>query len=364
MTHILCEVERKVAAGERLNREDGLALLESQDLALMGYLADQVRKRVSGQYVYFNVNRHINLTNVCTAQCRFCAFGCEEHQPQAYAMTKETAVRLAVEAAQDPDLRELHIVSGLHPNWPFDYYVDVIAAIRKALPDIHLKAFTAVELWHFAKISDLSVKQVLETLQQAGLNSLPGGGAEILSERVRQELCPNKASAAEWLSVTRTAHEMGIRSNATMLYGHIETPAERIEHLIKLRDLQDATGGFQTFIGLPFHPLNTKLQESVRRVSAWEDLKMVAIARLMLDNFPNIKAYWVMLSLPIAQLALGFGANDVDGTVSEERITHAAGAKTGRSLPKEALIEAIYQAGRVPAERDSLYNLVKIYHAR
>jgi aminodeoxyfutalosine synthase len=268
-------------------------------------------------------------------------------------------LRIAKAAAQDSDLSEFHIVSGLHPDWPFEYYVDIIRALRLALPNIHLKAFTAVEICYFAKISGKTATEVLKTLILAGMNSMPGGGAEILSDRVRGELCPNKASSAEWLDIIRTAHKLGIKSNASMLYGHIETIEERVDHLLALRNLQDETGGFQTFICFPFHPVNTALEGQITRTSVWDDLKTMAISRLMLDNFKNIKAYWIMLTLPIAQLALGFGANDMDGTVSEEKIMHAAGAKSATSLTKEKLIEVIRATGYIPVERDTMYNVVR-----
>lgn len=360
MNEVLVNIESKVKTGERLTREDGLALFACDDLAWLGYLADTARRRVSGDYVYFNVNRHINLTNICTSRCKFCAFGCDKESVQSYEMTKDRALEIAKAAAKDPDLRELHIVSGLHPDWPFEYYVDIIKALRIELPHIHLKAFTAIEISYFAKISGKSIEEVLNTLLKAGMNSMPGGGAEILSDRVREELCPDKASAGEWLETTRIAHKLGIRSNASMLYGHIETLEERVEHLLSLRALQDETGGFQTFICFPFHPVNTELEGRITRTSVWDDLKTMAISRLMLDNFKNIKAYWIMLTLPIAQLALGFGANDIDGTVSEEKIMHAAGAKSAKCLSKDALITTIRQVGRVPVERDSMYNIVKV----
>lgn len=354
-------IAAKVGRGERLTREDGLALLACSDLSWLGHLADTVKRRLSGDYVYFNVNRHINLTNICLAKCRFCAFGCDAKSSQAYFLSKENVLDIASRSAHDPDLRELHIVSGLHPDWPFDYYVDIIRSLKAALPHIHLKAFTAVEICHFAHISGQTVAQVLQILKAAGLDSMPGGGAEIFSERVRQDLCPHKASAAEWLDIARTAHRLGIPTNATMLYGHIETAEERIDHLLALRELQDETGGFQTFLALPFHPHNTGLANEVTRVSAWEDLKMVAVSRLMLDNFRHVKAYWIMLTLPVAQLALGFGADDIDGTVTEEKITHAAGARTAQHLDKETLISTIRQTGRTPVERDSVYNIIKKY---
>jgi aminodeoxyfutalosine synthase len=357
---VLDTIEKKVRNGIRLSREDGIALFECNNLTWLGYLADIVRQNVSGDYVYYNVNRHINLTNICTARCELCAFGCDADSAQSYVMNKEKALDIAIQAAKDPDLRELHIVSGLHPDWPFSYYVDIIRALKEALPSIHLKAFTAVEIVHFATISGKSVTEVLTELRSAGLDSMPGGGAEILSDRVRVEICSKKATAAQWLEVARTAHQLGIRSNASMLYGHIETIEERVDHLLSLRSLQDETGGFQTFICFPFHPNNTVLGKRIERTSVWDELKTMAISRLMLDNFKNIKAYWVMLTLPIAQIALGFGANDIDGTVSEEKIMHAAGAKSATSLSKDTIIETIRQTGRIPVERDSMYNIVKI----
>ncbi|SEP29543.1 aminofutalosine synthase MqnE [Propionispora vibrioides] len=352
-------IETKIGDGVRLSKEDGLALFACQDLSWLGYLADQVRQRISGDYVYFNVNRHINLTNICTSRCKFCAFGCDADSRQAYQMSKERVLEIARQAATDPDLKELHIVSGLHPEWPFDYYVDVIASLKQALPGIHLKAFTAVEICHFAKVSGKPVREVLQILQTAGVDSLPGGGAEILSDRVRQMLCPNKATAAEWLQASYEAHRLGLKSNASMLYGHVETLEERVDHLLALRALQDETGGFQTFICFPFHSKNTELGH-LARTSQWDDLKTMAISRLLLDNFKNIKAYWIMLTLPLAQLALGFGANDMDGTVSEEKIMHAAGAKSAKSLEKTTIIETIRQVGRIPVQRDSMYNILKV----
>lgn len=356
----LDKIEDKVLAKERLSYEDGLCLMESSDLSRIGYLADSVRKQHSENFVYFNVNQHINLTNICTSRCRFCAFGCDADSSKAYAMDLEDVLSIAHRATQDPDLRELHIVSGLHPDWPFEYYVSVLHQLKQELPHLHLKAFTAVEICYFAKIAGFSVQKVLTELQKAGLDSMPGGGAEILSSRVRSELCPNKASSQEWLDVHRTAHDLGIPTTATMLYGHIETVEERIRHFLSLRELQDQTNGFQTFIALPFHPLHTELEDTITRTSPWEDLKTCAIARLMLDNFPHIKAYWIMLTLPIAQMALSFGADDLDGTVREEKITHAAGAKTSRGLTKNTLVDAIREVGRIPVERDSLYQKIRV----
>lgn len=361
MTEHLKVIEDKILRGERLLREDGLALYACPDLAWIGSLADTVRKRVSGDYVYYNVNRHVNLTNICMARCKFCAFGCDVDSKKAYALTKEKVMELVAQAAKDPDLKSLHIVSGLHPDWPFAYYLDIIKMLKREFPRLHLKGFTGVEIIHFAKIAGLSIREVLQELMAAGLASMPGGGAEILSDRIRAQLCPKKATAAEWLDVARTAHELGMKTNASMLYGHIETVQERVDHLLALRDLQDETGGFQTFISFPFHPENTELAGWIARTSVWDDLKTMAISRLMLDNFKNIKAYWVMLTLSIAQLALGFGANDIDGTIKEEKIMHAAGAKSSTALTQEALIQTIKEIGRTPVECDCNFNIIKVF---
>lgn len=354
------EIESKILEGRRLSREDGLRLYKCYNLAWLGYMADIVRQRISGDYVYYNVNRHVNLTNMCVARCKFCAFGRDETAAGAYALSKEEALRMIEKSAQDPDLRSLHIVSGLHPHWPFSYYFDLIKEIKTKFPKLHLKGFTGVEITHFAKISGKTVREVLQELIAAGLEAMPGGGAEILSDRIRGRLCPNKATAKEWLHVAREAHGLGLKTNASMLYGHIETAEERIDHLLALRELQDETGGFQTFICFPFHPDNTELAGEITRTSYWDDLKTMAISRLMLDNFKNIKAYWVMLTLPVAQLALGFGANDIDGTIKEERIMHAAGAKSSKALTPDKLVAAIKETGRTPVECDCNFNIVKI----
>lgn len=357
----LVSIEQKIAGGERLTREDGLLLLKSNELLRIGALARLVKQRKSGNKVYFNVNRHINLTNVCKARCKLCAFGCDADAPKAYVMEPEQALAIARQAVADaPEMTELHIVSGLHPDKPFTYYADIIRAIRREFPALHIKAFTAVEIAHFAKIAKLSVREVLTVLKEAGLNSMPGGGAEILNDRVRHILCPDKATAAEWLEVARTAHQLGIRSNATMLYGHVETPEERIDHLLTLRQLQDETGGFQAFIPFPFHPENTGLSD-LKRTTAWEDLKMLAISRLMLDNFDHVKAFWIMLTVPIAQISMGFGIDDLDGTVVEEKILHAAGAKTAIGISKQEIIAFIRETGNIPVERDTLYREVRVY---
>lgn len=354
-------IEQKVYQGERLTKEDGLYLLAANELLRIGKLAYSVKCRKSQNKVYYNVNRHINLTNICMARCKFCAFGCDADAPQAYIMDKEKALAIAREAVrQAPELTELHIVSALHPDRPFAYYTDIVQTIRAEFPHLHIKAFTAVEIVHFAKISGKSIAEVLTVLKAAGLSSLPGGGAEILNDRVRGLICEKKASASEWLEVARTAHKLGLHTNATMLYGHVETPAERIDHLLTLRSLQDETGGFQAFIPLPFHPENTGLA-NIKQSTAWENLKMLAVSRLMLDNFDHIKGFWIMLTVPVAQLSLAFGVDDLDGTVVEEKIVHSAGAKTALGISKADIIALIRETGHLPVERDTLYGEVQVH---
>ncbi len=353
------EISEKVEKNIRLTKEDAMVLMESNDILSIARLADRVRQKKSGDYVFFNVNRHINLTNICVSRCKFCAFSRDKEDADAYAMSLDEVEKIA-RSAMDIGITEFHIVSGLHPDFPFQYYVDVLSCLKNLMPDVHIQAFTAVEIAYFSKISGLSIREVLTTLKNAGLGSLPGGGAEILNHRVRQAVCSKKATADEWLEVMRTAHSLGLKSNATMLFGHIETIEERIDHLLSLRELQDETGGFQSFIPLPFHPQNTQLTE-YKKPSAFESLKMLAMSRLVLDNFPHIKAFWIMLGLKVAQLSLLFGVDDLDGTVVEEKITHAAGAETEQSITREELLQLIYEAGRIPVERDTLYNFIKIY---
>lgn len=354
------DIEAKVLRGERLSREDGIRLFHCHDIAWLGALADTVRRRKCGDVVYYNVNCHVNLTNICTSRCKFCAFGRDAEDKGAYEMTKAQAIAVVRDAMRDPDLAGLHIVSGLHPSWTFEEYLGIVRALHETFPSLYIKGFTGVEITHFAKISGLSVREVLLRLRdEAGLQAIAGGGAEILSDRVRQELCPNKATAAEWLGVQKTAHELGIRSNASMLYGHIETLEERVDHLLALRDLQDETGGFLTFICFPFLPAHTELGKSVKQTSMWDDLRTLAISRLMLDNFPHIKAYWVMLTVPVAQVALGFGADDIDGTVHKETILHDAGATSPEALSENQIIRIIREADRVPAPCDCNYHILR-----
>ncbi|MEW6570104.1 MAG: aminofutalosine synthase MqnE [Nitrospirota bacterium] len=356
----LKEIAEKTDNGRRLSKADAVALINSNDIVSIGQLANKVKQRKTGNYAYFNVNRHINLTNVCVSRCKFCAFSRDKNDDDAYTMTVDEVLD-AGRSAKHLGITELHIVSGLHPDLPFEYYLEVISKLREAMPDVHIQAFTAVEIAYFAKISRLTIKDILVQFKNAGLGSLPGGGAEILNHRVREAVCPGKASSEEWLEVMRTAHHLGLRSNATMLFGHVETLEERIDHLLRLRSLQDETGGFQSFIPLPFHPQNTQLPD-FKKPTAFENLKMLAVSRLVLDNFPHIKAFWIMLGLKVAQLSLLFGVDDLDGTVVEEKITHSAGADTGQSISREELLELIYAAGRVPVERNTVYNVIRIYN--
>ena len=356
------DIEDKIIQGERLSREDGIRLFECHDLAWLGAMADQVRQKKCGDIVYYNVNCHVNLTNICTSHCKFCAFGRDCDEPGAYEMTKQQALDVVADAMRDPNLAGLHVVSGLHPTWSFEHYLDILKTIHTTYPTLYIKGFTGVEITHFAKISKLSVEDVLIRLRdEGGLQAIAGGGAEILSDRIRNELCPNKATANEWLNVARTAHKLGIKSNASMLYGHIETIEERVDHLIRLRELQDETGGFQTFICFPFLPKNTDLGKKIKQTSMWDDLRTMAISRLMLDNFKNIKAYWVMLTVPVAQVALGFGANDIDGTIHKETILHDAGATSPTFLTEDNIIRVIREAGRIPAACDCNFNILRTF---
>jgi len=349
-------IAAKVLAGERLSAEDGLALYESSDLLAIGWLANHVREKRHGNLCYYNINRHINPTNVCGAHCRLCAFGRDKDADGAYSYSLGEIWERAGQGVAE-GATEFHIVGGLHPDLPFSFYLDMIRGLKQRFPQVHLKAFTMVEVGFYARISKLSVRDTLLAMKDAGVDSLPGGGAEIFNPRVRKIICDHKTSGRMWLDIARTAHEIGLRSNATMLYGHIETPEERVEHLLLLRDLQDRTKGFQTFIPLAFHPDNTALAH-LPKPTGFDDLKTIAISRLLLDNFEHIKAYWIMLTPKIAQIALRFGADDIDGTVIEEKIYHDAGATTPQHMTRAGLERLIRDAGRVPFERDTMYNPV------
>ncbi|HYA98009.1 MAG TPA: aminofutalosine synthase MqnE [Methylomirabilota bacterium] len=349
-------IAAKILAGERLGFDDGIALYRSPDLLATGWLANRVREQRHGDTTYYNVNRHINPTNVCVAHCRLCAFGRDPNAPGAYTYALEEIYQRAEQGVRE-GATEFHLVGGLHPDLPFEYFLDLMRGLKQRCPSVHLKAFTMVEVGYFARIAKLSIRETLLKLKAAGVDSLPGGGAEIFHPRVRKIICDHKVSGQMWLSIARTAHEVGLRSNATMLYGHVESEEERVDHLLKLRELQDETHGFVAFIPLAFHPENTALAH-LPKPTGYADLKNIAIARLLLDNFEHIKAYWIMLSPSIAQISLRFGANDLDGTVVEEKIYHDAGAKTAEFTPRAELERLIRAAGRVPVERDTLYRPV------
>jgi aminodeoxyfutalosine synthase len=349
-------IHEKVLARERLSAEDALTLYRSGDILAVGWLANHVRERLHGNNTYFNVNRHINPTNVCVAACRLCAFGRKKDAPGAYTMALEEAWQTAASGYSEA-VTEFHIVGGLHPDLPFEYFLDLVRGLKERFPQVHIKAFTMVEVAYLAKRAKLSIRETLEQLKAAGVDSLPGGGAEIFADRIRHIICDHKIDGDQWLETARLAHQLGLRSNATMLYGHIESDEDRVDHLVKLRALQDETGGFQTFIPLAFHPANTPLQH-LPTTTGLNDIRQIAVSRLVLDNFAHIKAYWQMLSPKIAQIALRFGADDLDGTVIEEKIYHDAGATTPQGLRRQELVRLIREAGREPIERDTLYRPV------
>jgi len=349
-------VAEKVLASERLAPEDGLALWQSHDLLAVGWLANHVREQRHGNICYYNVNRHINPTNVCVAHCKLCAFGRSPDASGAYTFSLEQVFARAAQGVTE-GATEFHIVGGLHPDLPFEFYLDLIRGLKQRFPHVHLKAFTMVEVHYYARISKLSIRDTLLKMKEAGVDSLPGGGAEIFHPRVRRIICDHKVSGQMWLSIARAAHEIGLRSNATMLFGHVETLEERVDHLVRLRKTQDETHGFVAFIPLEFHPSNTGLAH-LPKPTGIDALKTIAVSRLLLDNFDHIKAYWIMLTPRIAQIALGFGANDLDGTVVEEKIYHDAGATTPEHLTRAELEKLIRAAGRVPVERDTLYNRI------
>lgn len=346
----------KVLAGERLSCADGVELYEARDIHALGALANHVREDKHGDVAYFNVNQHVNYTNLCNKLCRFCAFQRLPGQAGAYVWSPEECAEKVREQLDEP-VTEVHIVGGVWPKLGYDYYLDVLRAVKAARPEIHIKAFTMVELDQIAKVAGKPLEQVLPELVEAGLGSIPGGGAEVFSERVRGETYHLKISGDEWIETARTVHTAGLKSNCTMLHGHIESPAERVEHLDRLRRLQDETGGFQTYIPLSFHPDNSEMAD-VPGPTALDELREIAVARLLLDNIPHIKAYWILMDVPIAQLCLSFGADDVDGTVVEEKIYHDAGATTPQRVQREELVRWIQDAGRVPVERDTLYNVL------
>jgi aminodeoxyfutalosine synthase len=357
-TTTLDRIREKVESSERLDFDDGVALLETDDLLALGELADLARRVRGGtDDVYFVQNLYLNQTNVCRVKCKFCAFAATRKQEHAYTLTSEQLVEDALRQRALTGFTEIHMVNGESPHVDFAFYVDTIRALHEAMPDVHLKCYTASEIHHMTTLSGLSHEDVLRELQAAGLGSLPGGGAEVFADRVRRLVAPGKEHPEFWFRTHDAAHRLGIPTHCTMLYGHVETYEERIDHLLRLREQQDKTGGFLAFIPLAFHPENTVFERrGFRHTTGADDLKMLAVSRLMLDNVENIKAYWIMMGMPMAAIALHFGANDVQGTVVREEIFQAAGATAGTEQKVDQLVRFVQEAGRVPVQRDTLYN--------
>jgi aminodeoxyfutalosine synthase len=353
------KIKEKVYNNKRLTEEDAVKLFSSNDIYAIGELADYKNKQMNGEKVYFNINRHINPTNVCvfSKSCTFCSYSDSVNDPRSYTMEMEQILKEA-EGMEAEGAKELHIVGGLHPHKDFDWYVNIVRELKKHHPDVHLKSWTAVEIDYFAKITKKSYNEIFDILIDAGMGSMPGGGAEIFSENIREKICGKKVSSDNWLKIHRTAHKKGLHTNATMLYGHIESISDRVDHMKRLRDLQDETGMFNAFIPLAYHPEENELDMN-DFTTGLDDLKTYAIARLFLDNFKHIKAYWIMITEKLAQVALNFGVNDIDGTVTRERIYHAAGAKTPEKLSVENLVYLINSAGKKAIERDTVYNEIK-----
>jgi aminodeoxyfutalosine synthase len=359
----LAPIRDKVLARERLTDAEAVRLLETADLAAVGALANHVREERHGNLTFYNRNVHLNPTNVCVATCKFCSFARKDDEvaSDGYTMSLDDAVGRVL-ARRPLGITEVHIVSGLHPDLPFEYYTELLSRIRKAWPELAIKAFTAIEIHFFARKFGKTYEEVLRALRAAGMDTMPGGGAEIFAPRVRRKICDDKATADEWLEIHRTAHRLGMKTNATMLYGHIERLDERVDHMRRLRELQDETKGFQVFIPLAFHPEHNMIGKAFPKPTGYDALRTLAVARLYLDNFDHVKAYWVSLGERLAQTSLAFGVDDVDGTVLEERIYHMAGATVPQALSERTLHALIRAAGRVPAERDSLYRVLKIHH--
>ncbi len=350
-------IAEKVAAGERLSADDGLALYATPAIHALGELANLVRERLHGDLTYFNVNQHVNYTNYCNKFCKFCSFDRLPGQEGAYLMTPDEVAQKIKDHIDEP-VTEVHMVAGVWPKIPYEYYLDILRAVKAARPEIHIKAFTMVELDQIAKVAKKPLAEVLPELREAGLDSCPGGGAEVFADRIHQEGYKLKISGERWLELARTVHEAGLRTNCTMLHGHIETVEEKVDHLERLRRLQDEAGGFQTYIPLSSHPENNEWENLSRGPTALVEGREMAVARLLLDNIPHVKAYWILMELAIAQTCLAFGADDVDGTVVEEKIYHDAGATTPQRTARDELVQAIRDAGRIPVERDTLYNVV------
>ena len=353
----LSDIVARLDAAERLGLDDGVRLFECPDVHAVGWLANRERERRHGARTYYNYNLRLEATNVCVASCLFCSFArLRPGDSQAYTMSLEQVFD-KLRSRADQALTEVHVVNGLHPDLPFDYYLDMLRGLKQIRPGIHLKCFTAVEIAFFADTYGMSDEEVLRGLMAAGLDSLPGGGAEIFAERVRRKICHDKADADRYLAIHRLAHGLGLRSNVTMLYGHIETMEERVDHMLRARALQDETGGFQAFIPLAFHPDNNQMRK-LPAPSASDTLRVHAVARLILDNIPHVKAFWIATGVEVAQISLWYGVDDLDGTVQEERIYHMAGARTPVTMTTDDIRRLIRAAGRIPVERDTLYNVI------
>ena len=354
MDRDLIPIWEKVLEGQRLSPEDGVRMFETSDFPAVGRLANHVKRQREGDRVMFVLSRHLNPTNICVLSCSFCDFAKKKGDPDAYEMSMEQMLDHL-----DEETREVHIVGGHHPDWPFEKYEEIVSTIHQKFPSVQIKAFTASEIDYFHRRWRVSPEESLARLKEAGLQSMPGGGAEVFSDRVHKQLLPGKASANRWLEIHQMAHGMGIKSNATLLYGHVETYEERVDHMVRLRELQDETGGFLAFIPLEYQVGDTHLVP--KHASPIDDLKTVAVARLLLDNFPHIKAYWVMIGEETASVALNFGASDLDGTIGKERIAHAAKAASPAGLARERMVQLIRDADKIPVERDALYNVVRVY---
>lgn len=356
---MLQKIKDKILSGQRLTKEDAIRLFETDDIFALGKLASYVAKKKNGNKAYFIKNIHINPTNICVNRCRFCAFSRSKGEEGAYELTIDEIIQKlrATSYKLRTPYREVHIVGGLHPEWPFEHYLEILSRIKQLFPKIHIKAFTATEIDYMSGISGRSIGDTLVALKKHGLDTMPGGGAEIFDRKIRNRLCPEKLSGDRWLEVMEAAHEAGIKTNATMLYSHIENYEHRVDHLMRLRQLQDKTKGFQAFIPLSYHPKNTEIGGTYS--SGIDDLKTIAVSRLVLDNFHHIKAYWIMLGEKLSQVALLFGADDIDGTIIDEKVTHSAGALSSKGLTAGELINMIKKAGKLPVERDSFYRAVK-----
>lgn len=359
----LDDIREKVLGGERLGFEDGVRLLKSDRLLEIGEMADYVRREKNGDYVYFIVNAHVNYTNVCYLDCKLCAFGVKPDDPRAYTLSLDQ-LEAKFRGLAGRGFSEIHIVGGVNAKLPFSYYEQMIRLAKSIVPEAHIQAFTAVELDYLARVCRMDVEEAIVRLREAGLGSILGGGAEIFDPSVRRIISGHKTDARRWFDIHRLVHRLGMKSNASILYGHIESPEHVVDHLLRLRELQDETGGFQAFFPFAFHPANTKLAEEYRlsgETTGYYDLKLLAVARLLLDNFPHIRAFWMMIGLKLAQVALSFGVDDLDGTVMEEQIVHAAGSSAPQMTPKETFIAMIREAGRIPVQRDTLYNVLRVF---